>query len=291
MTAVAEAGSLTKAAEKLFLTQSALSHQLKDIESQLGCSLFTRVNKKLIITNAGVAFLNAGGVILNEITRLQTDIQRMTIGETGKVRLITQSSTCYHWLPRILKVFQGEYPNVDVQLNSEPINKPVQLLNAGKFDVALVHEKGNEKSIEYIELFTDEVVALIPTADPLSARPYLTAKDFKTATYFTHSKQIGESSFFADFLKPHKVTPKKVVNFPLTETIVAMVNEGLGMTVMANWLASSYQPSNFKLVRITRPGLLRKWYIAIVKDNRPGYVDRFVELLRGGIPVPPAKLI
>lgn len=284
VTAIADAGSLTKAADKLFLTQSALSHQLKEIETQLGCTLFTRVNKRLVITNAGVAFLNSAAIVLNEISKLQSDIQRLTVGETGKIRLITQSSTCYHWLPRILRNFQNNYPNVDVHLNSTPVSNPIPLLAAGKVDVALVHRKDADKNVEYIELFTDEVVALVPVDDMLSSKPYLVPKDFSHVTYLTHSRQIEDSAFLTDFLKPHGITPKKIVHFELTETIVSMVNEALGMTVMANWLALPYQQSaRIKLVRITRSGLKRRWYIATLKHGGPAYLAKFVSVLETGI--------
>jgi len=276
--AIAEAGSITNAADKLFLTQSALSHQLREIEEIVGFELFDRVKKKLILTNSGRLFLNYSYSILEEIQKLKTEIKRHEAGEVGRIRLTTEATTCYHWLPRILKNYQIEFPNVDVRLSSNSSNKPVKLLLSGKVDFAIVHRTNADKNIEFIEIFTDEVIALVPTSDPLSRKTYLVPEDFETVSYITHSKRHDESAFFEGFLKPNHVMPKKWIYIPLTEAVAAMVKEGLGVAVLANWLAQPYLDSEkVKAVRITRKGMTRKWFIAVLKNsNRPKYFDRFI---------------
>jgi LysR family transcriptional regulator, regulator for metE and metH len=276
--AIAEAGSLVKAADKLFLTQSALSHQLKEVEAQVGLDLFDRVGKKMILTNSGKLFLSYSYSILSEIKKLKAEVKRNAAGEIGRIRLTTEATTCYHWLPKILKQYQTEFPNVDVRLSSNPSNKPLKLLVSGKVDFAIVHRVNREKNIEFIEIFTDEVIALVPCTDPLSKKRYLTHSDFKNVSYITHSKKHDESAFFEVFLKPNHVMPKKWIYIQLTEAVVAMVKEGLGVAVLSNWLAKPYLDSEkLKAVRITRKGISRKWFIAVLKsNNRPKYFDRFI---------------
>jgi LysR family transcriptional regulator for metE and metH len=283
--AIAETGSVTRAAERLFLTQPALSHQLKELETQLGCQIFTRINRKLILTPSGKSFLNSAYLIINEIDKLQQEMKRIVTGESGRIRLATESSTCYHWLPRILKQYQEQFPNVEVQLNTNDVNQHLDLLLTGKVDVAIIHRKKADKNIQYIELFEDEVVALISPNDALSLKKFLEPEDFRTVTYITHSKQFDQSAFFESFLKPNKITPKKVIYIQLTEAVVGMVREGLGVAVMANWLASPYFDSNrLKPVRITRPGIRRTWYIAVLmRGDRPRYLESFIQLIRKSI--------
>ncbi len=84
---VSEEGSLTKAVDKLFLTQSALSHQLKEMETQLGTQVFHRVNKKLVLTGAGKIVLKSAKKILKEIDDIQLEIKKYISGETGNIRL------------------------------------------------------------------------------------------------------------------------------------------------------------------------------------------------------------
>ncbi len=284
--AIAETGSITRAAERLFLTQPALSHQLKELETQLGCQIFTRINRRLILTPSGKIFLNSSYLITNEIIKLQQEMKRIVTGESGRIRLATESATCYHWLPRILKQYQEQFPNVEVQLNTNDVNQHLELLLSGKVDVAIIHRKKSDKNIQYIELFDDEVVALLSANDALSRKKFLEPEDFRSITYITHSKQIDRSAFFESFLKPNKITPKKVIYIQLTEAVVEMVKEGLGAAVMANWLASPYFDSQrLKPVRITRAGIRRTWYIAALKkDDRPRFLESFIQLIKKSIP-------
>src|SRR5437764_8036797 len=101
--AIAEEGSVTKAGSRLYLTQSALSHQLHDAEEKLGISLFTRVNKKMILTPAGERLLKSSYAVLEEMQRAEEEIKQIALKREGILRLSTQCYTCYHWLPSLLK--------------------------------------------------------------------------------------------------------------------------------------------------------------------------------------------
>ena len=79
-------GTLTAAGQHLFLSQSALSHQLKEIEDEIGVKLFRRVKKKMILTPAGQRVLDGADMVLGEIDRVKEDISRLTSGETGTLR-------------------------------------------------------------------------------------------------------------------------------------------------------------------------------------------------------------
>jgi LysR family transcriptional regulator for metE and metH len=100
---IAEEGSVTNAGKRLYLSQSALSHQLRDVEEKLGVSLFTRLNKRMILTPAGERLLGAARKILDELKRVEEDIEHIALDREGSLRISTECYTCYHWLPSILK--------------------------------------------------------------------------------------------------------------------------------------------------------------------------------------------
>ncbi len=286
VSAIAEQGSLTKAADKLFLTQSALSHQLKEIEDQLGTRIFDRVNKKLLITGAGQTFLNSSTVILEEIGKVKAAINRQIRGETGTLRLTTECYTCYHWLPRILKSFHSEYPGVEVRLNTNQRTRPLDLLLAGKVDVAIVYRRIPDKNIAYTDLFTDDVVGLVPAKHPLAAKSYLVPADFLDTHFITQNSSFEDTSFYQQFLKTDRIKPKKVTYMQLTEPAVAMVTEGLGITAMAKWVVKPYiDHSRVKEMKLGAKGLKRKWYTASLRTNGSAFISRFIEQLRNQIPL------
>src|SRR3954467_5119524 len=96
--AVADVGSLTRAGDQLHLTQSALSHQLRDIESRLGAALFLRVGKRLVLTPAGERLLASATDVLARLERTEQDIREMGRDRAGSLRITTECYTCYHWL-------------------------------------------------------------------------------------------------------------------------------------------------------------------------------------------------
>lgn len=280
-------GSLVRAADKLFLSPSALSHQLKEMENQLNTKVFHRINKNLVLTEVGKLLLTSSTIILSEVDRVTNEIHKQVKGESGIIRLGTECNTCYHWLPPILRSHQEEFPNIEFRLETNGRIAPLDLLLNGKIDLAIVYRKSKDKNIVFRELFMDDVVALIPVGHPLSKKKHLSPKDFKEETYITHSNELQESIFFEQFLRPMHISPKKVMYIQLTEAVLEMINEGLGITVMANWLIKPYiDPTKIKLVKLGKLGLKRKWYIATLKNelqSKP--LIRFVQLLKENISV------
>src|SRR5689334_10629541 len=99
VSAIARAGSVTRAGDVLNLSQSALSHQLRDIEDRLSTRLFHRVGKRMVLTPAGEALLRTAGQVLDIVGRAEDEIKRASASNAGLLRITTQCYTCYHWLP------------------------------------------------------------------------------------------------------------------------------------------------------------------------------------------------
>ena len=95
---IADAGSMTRAAERLFLTQSALSHQLRDIEARVETPFFVRVGRKMVLTAAGRRVLETARRVIGDIQRAEDDIRRLAGHSDGSIRVCTQCNTGYHWL-------------------------------------------------------------------------------------------------------------------------------------------------------------------------------------------------
>lgn len=280
--AVAEEGSLTRATKRLFLSQSALSHQLKELETQLGTPVFHRINKKLVLTDAGKVVLNSANVILCELEKASKEVKRRTLGEFGKLSICTECYTCYHWLPPLMKRFQLDYPNVEIELNTDNTRRPLEQLLKGKLDVAIVHRMVEDSNIHYQPLFQDELVAMTAPDHPWTGQDYVQAEDFKTQTLITHHRSYKQSSFYERFLQPAGVKPRKVLYLQITEAIVEMVKAGMGVAIMARWAMQPYLlQRQIALHHLTAEGLCRQWYVATLqKEGSPGYLTDFLELLQ-----------
>ncbi|MEQ9466428.1 MAG: LysR family transcriptional regulator [Ekhidna sp.] len=282
---VAETKSLTKAKDALFLSQSALSHQLKEIESQLGTQLFHRVNKQLILTNAGKMVLESAERILKELEKTERSIKKYVSGTSGTLRLATQCYTCYHWLPSLMADFKKEFPNVEIEIfHNNNADVEDQILD-GSIDLAIIYENSNRQNVDYHELFRDEVFAIVPKNHPWAKKSYVEATDFADQNVIIHSYPLESVSLFSQVLIPEGISPRKVMQVQVTEAVVELVKAGMGVNVMAKWILEPYlKNEDLELIPVTKRGIHRTWAAITLKDeNRPQYLENFIHHLRCNI--------
>lgn len=284
--AIVEEGSQTKAMDKLFLTQSALSHQLKEAELQLGVKIFLRRNKKLILTKAGEIIYETANVVLDKLTKAESEIKKMVLGEVGEIRLSTECYSSYHWLPAVLKQFHNIYPNVEIKIVTEATHYPLRKLKEGFIDIAITSDPVEDSNIKYIELFQDEVVMVISTNHPWANKKYVTPNDFIEEHLLIHSLPLETVTIHQYFLAPANVSPKKITPLPLTEASIEMIKADMGIMAMAKWAVQPYLSDTLKIVKIGRNGLKRKHYIAIAGEKSyPDFFSYFVQFLQNEISI------
>lgn len=276
---VATAGNLTKAADRLFLTQSALSHQLKELESYFDTQLFIRDKKQMLLTPAGTVVLEAADTILQTVAETRAKVRCLTDKEVGEVRLCTQCYTSYHWLAGFLREFQGLYPKVDVKVEMEAITHNAnQYLLDNKIDVAITEGDENPK-FQYTSLFQDEFMAIVPPDHPWASQPWVEIDQFADYNYVMYNIPDEESDNFMMLFKHRR--PAKVYKITLTEAILEMVKAGLGVAVLPNWIVRPYlQSGQLTAVPITQKRILRTWYAATLKTKQQQpYTTAFIEQL------------
>lgn len=279
--AIVEEGSITRAMDKLHLSQSALSYQLKEAELQLGTQIFYRRNKKLILTPVGKKLYTTANRILKELDSTESEIKRLIAGESGIIRISTECYTSYHWLPAVLKKFQGEFPNVEIEIVFEATHKPIEKLVEGALDLAIISNPDILDKLEYIELFTDEMFAVVSPQHPWADKPYIEAEDFRDINLIIHSMPLETVSVFRNLLTPKGITPRKTIVLPLTEASIELVKANMGVIVMAGWALKPYADETIRPIKITKQGFLRQQYIARMQDREyPVYFDYFVKFLR-----------
>lgn len=279
--AIVEEGSITRAMDVLFLSQSALSYQLKEAELQMGTKLFFRVNKKLILTPAGKKLYSTATRVLAELDETEEEIRRMMDGESGTIRISTECYTSYHWLPAVLKKFKGEFPNVEIEIVFEATHHPVEKLLAGELDLAITSNPEHPEQIEFIQLFSDEMLAVVSEQHPWAKREYVVSEDFQDATLIIHSLPLDTVSIFRTQLTPKGIRPKKLIILPLTEASIELVKANMGVIVLANWAMKPYINGQVKAVRINPEGFFRQQYIARMRNRKyPIYFDYFIRFLR-----------
>jgi LysR family transcriptional regulator for metE and metH len=280
--AIVEEGSITKAIDKLHLTQSALSHQLKEAEYQLGTQIFLRQNKKLILTKAGERLYETAIEIIEKLSGAEKEIRQMIFGEFGTIRISTECYSSYHWLPSVLKQFHLLYPNVDLQIVIEATHYPLQKLKENIIDIAITSDPIKDNCIKYLELFQDEMLMVVSSNHSWAEKKYVVAEDFINEHLLIHSLPMETVTIHQFLLSPAKITPKKITPLPLTEASIEMVKAEMGIMAMAKWAVQPYLKDNsLKTIKIGKNGLKRKHFIAVINNKvYPNYFNHFIEFLQ-----------
>jgi len=278
--AIAETGSVTRAGNRLHLTQSALSHQLRDAEEQLGVRLFERKNGRMTLTPAGDRLLQTARTVLSELEHAECDIQGNNRPAKGLLRISTQCHTVYHWFPPRLIQFQKKYPGVEVQLVIEATNDPFEALLEGKLDLALICDPIRNRKIRYTPLFEDDVIIVVPPKHRHAAKDCLAPEDFAEETILVYPPK-NDSTLLTKILEPAGIQPRKVQEVLLTEVILEMVSGGLGIAALPRWAVGPQMAAGAVVgLALQPPGFKWQWSVAQLRENHPpAYVQEFVRLL------------
>lgn len=278
--AIAEEGSVTRAGLRLHLTQSALSHQLRDAEDRLGVRLFDRIGRRLRLSAAGARLLSSARAVLLELGRAEQEIRLGGRGARALVRLTTQCNTVYHWLPSRLRRFQRTHPEADVEVVAGATDDPIPALLAGTIDLAIVHRPVRDARIRLLPLFRDEMIVVMRPAHRLSRRPFVAPEDLAGEHLILYSIPREANLVFREVLIPAGVSPERVTHIQLTEAIVELVKAGLGVSVLARWsVAPQLERGELVARPLTRAGRFRHWSAAWRAREAAPHVVAFARLL------------
>ena len=265
---IADCGSLTRAGELLHLTQSALSHQLRDIESRLGAKLFDRLNRRMVATPAGLRLIDSARTVLAELSQTEDEIRRGLQPTPRRLRISTECYTCYHWLPPVIRKLRERDPQIEIEIDTDATKSPVTALQAGTLDVAFMYSPVRQRGLVSRTILEDEMMLLIHADHALAARPFVRLADFRHLRLFTYSPR-EESYFVRTTLRRAGVAPAAVQPVRITEAVVELVRAGLGAAVLANWAVRQYveRSTDLRAIRITPKGLPRRWNAVFPKRH------------------------
>ncbi|MBI5590090.1 MAG: LysR family transcriptional regulator [Deltaproteobacteria bacterium] len=275
---IAETGNMTKSADMLFLSQSALSQQLKDIESKLKVDLFFRTRRKMILTATGKKLLQTAEHVIEALDDAELEIAKRAAGDRGELKVGTQCIFCYKWLPRVMEIFQDKFPNIEFEIgNSEDLARE---LEAKKFDLIITAASSHDDNYAYSPLFKDQMVCILPENHPFSAQPCINLQDFSKMNLISH-REKGENRFYQAALKPRGIEPKRLMTVGQPLAIIEMVASGFGVGVFPRWAVKDSLMTTGIIARpITRSGLPITWDAAFLRNtNIPVFQDEFINIV------------
>lgn len=259
--AIAEAGGATRAAKRLHLSQSAVSHQLRGLEERLGLPLFRRDGRRLVITQAGQRLVELAHQVLAPMLQAELELRRGLVKERPKLRVATQCYTAYHWLPKALLVMAAEHPEVELLLSHEVLGDTLDAFTEGRVDLALCVRPPQRGNFEQVALFKDEMLLAVPRGHSLARRPYVDGRDLAQETLIqTNVSSAERDRVLKRLFGSSPPTVGRVLRLPVAEAVLDLVQAGLGVSILAGFtLRSRLARGDLEVVRLTRRGLPRAW--------------------------------
>src|SRR5712691_2317755 len=279
--ALTEAGTVSRAAERVHLTQSALSHQLKTLEAHYGVATVKRHGQSVKLTEPGQRLVALARTVMGEVRTAERDLTKLVRKPAGTLRIVLECHTCFDWLMPIMDAFRKHWPEVELDLVSGFHPNPIALLADGKTDLVIGSENKPRRGIVFHPLFRFEVLAVLPTDHRFREKRYLSAGDFARETLITYPVPEERIDLIRRVLKPAGVRPKRRTP-ALTGAILQLGPSRRGVAALPNWGIKNYVDYKYVIARsIGRNGLWSNLHGATTAEMaRQPFIRDFLETAR-----------
>jgi len=263
-----ETGSLVEAAERLFLTQSALSHQLKDLEERLECSLYERKTRPPRFTSAGRRLLELADEVLPMVRSAERDVARLAGGEAGRLHICIECHSCFQWLVPCMDHYRESWADVELDLTGGFSFEPLPALGRGEIDLVVTSDPVDLPGIIYRPLFRYEAMLAVAKHHPLAGARYVEPESLATEVLITYPVDRNRLDVFTRFLDRADVEPASIRTAELTPMMAQLVASGRGVACLPNWALTEYlQNETLVALKMGKTGLWGTLYAAIREDQ------------------------
>ncbi len=237
---VEKQGSLTAAADKLCLTQSALSHSMKKLEQQLGTAVWLREGRSLRLTQAGRYLLGIANRVLPQLALAEERLAQFAQGERGTLRIGMECHPCYQWLLKIVAPYLAAWPDVDVDVKQKFQFGGIGALFAYEIDLLVTPDPLYKPGLAFEPVFDYEQVLVVNRTHPLAGLEFVEPEQLIGEILITYPVAVERLDIYNLFLLPAGVTPKRHKTIETTDILLQMVASGRGVSALPRWLVEEY---------------------------------------------------
>jgi len=273
-------GSVTRAANVLCLTQSALSHTIKKIEQHLGTQIWLREGRTLRLTQAGQYLLGVANRVLPQLDYAEERIRQYAKGERGTLRIGMECHPCYQWLLKLVSPFLSTWPDVDVDVKQKFQFGGIGALFGYEIDLLVTPDPLHKSGLRFESVFDYEQVLVVSRTHSLANEKYIEPEQLKTEVLITYPVTIERLDIYNQFLLPAGISPKRHKPIETTDIIFQMVASNRGITALPRWLVEEYT-GKFDVVpvQLGKQGIHKHIFLGIREaDIDIDYVRAFVAL-------------
>lgn len=239
MLTLAECRNMTRAAEKLYISQSALSHYVKNVEQELGTQLFDRSTTPMSLTYAGKCYMESARRILMEDERLTKELRDITHHMTGKLTVGTSRDRASYMIPRILPRFAQSYPGIRTEVFTASGKKLMDALRSGQVDMVLLPASWQEDAQGLCSevIYTEELVlaakaGALPASARIAGENAVRPAALDQMPFFVLFQEHAMRSFCDAFFKRNRIKPQIKMEFSSNISCLRMAATGMGVAII-----------------------------------------------------------
>lgn len=245
-------GSFTRAGEALGYTQSGITQMMKSLEQEVGFPLFHKGHRGVSLTSEGESLLPSIRSLLFSNENVNQEISFLKGIKKGTLRIGTYLSCSIHWLPDIIREFQDDYPSIVFNIMEGGGGEIADWLDDFTVDIGLTSFQ-KEKNYDFIHVLQDPLLAVLPSNHPFAGYTEIPIQLFENVPFVTYSTRDNDADIYP-LLDKYRVTPDIKFTGKNDFSIISMVKNGLGASIMPELFLSSY-PGSYE----TRPLVPRSY--------------------------------
>ena len=281
LVATAETLNFTKASEALNLTQSAVSHQIKALEEELGTPLFIRASR-------GVKLTDAGRLAYEHAKRIVADAEDMVLAVAhrekalvGTVRVAAATQALVYLFAPLFEEFMDSHPTVELVFRTTTsTDQTVTGILDGSIDVGFASLAVYSPGLAFSRIFEDELVLVVGKKHTLARKRTVTVDDIRNDRWILFERGASIRRATDAFFKESRMVPEKALESNDTYFIKLMVERGLGIALMPGWsVKEEVTAGELSRLRIKDHKLVRSVSMASLKGSRSAAIDAFIRFM------------
>lgn len=276
----ATALGFTQASEELHISQSTVSLHIKELEQELGCQLFLRIGRKVVLTEAGRALLDSSERVLRELHRAEMIVREFSAMPCGSIRLGAGATTLMYRLRPVIEEFRKRYPQVELIIESGTTEHLVQQIWSHRLDLAILMLPVSAPSLRVAALGREELVLVVPRRHPAGRKRFLVPKELESLNFILYARDTIMQSAIDRWFSDLGVNPRVTMEMENIEAVKSLVAAGLGSSVMpACALAGPHVATEIGVARVKGKPLYRELGLATPNtDMLPSSIQEFASM-------------
>lgn len=275
-------GSLTAAAEKLCLSQSAVSHAIRRFEERFGVALWEKEGRGVRLTQAGNYLLAVAGRVLPQLDHAERVLQEYAQGYRGTLRVGMECHPCQRWLTRVIDPYLRQWAQVDLDVTTAFRFGGLAALLGHEIDLLITPDPIERPNLAYVSVFDYEIILAVAADHPLAAKSIVAPSDLSSETLITYPVASERLDIFTQFLVPAGCLPQRHRTVETSELMLQMVAASRGVSAIPDWLLHELPAGeSLRALRLGDSGIAKSIHIGMRGgDISTDYIQGFLDIAR-----------